>query len=195
MRIVGKIAIITGIIGFLVIIFFSVKSNIFKADEAAIQTQTEEITLSKGLMKLNILTTNGQTQAKVNVTENSKTSNTLVLDATGFTNCTDLFGLKEAALDLVCLVADVGVHSQKMYLMSYSQGVLSFARNTKDTEISDFFLSDEPNFQFEKTENQTNLYVDSRNYDLDPTRDAIRSVFRFTEGGFAFDKETNFQYD
>ena len=96
--------------------------------------------------------------------------------------------------EAICLVGDVGAHSQNVQIIEYSNGrfaVIPFLRESTSENIT----TDVPLFHFDEDSEKTKLIIDQRNYDLNPLNSAIRSFYEISDKGFVFDEEENITYN
>ena len=186
-----KFIIVSSLMVLLLVVILSFRTR-FGADELNDNVVTENISLNNQPLTIVYKGVNSQSVA---IKEGNIISNTLDLIEKGYSNCNNKFGLNNIESNYVCLVADVGVHSQQLYLLEYNHGILSFLPNTIDEITENYFLSDRPNFEFIQINSEIRLNVDYRNYDKDPLIDINRSTFRLENHKFLFDKKSELQYD
>lgn len=95
--------------------------------------------------------------------------------------------LKLKDLEIICLVGDVGVHSQAV---SFIREDLSILKIKDDVDLN-YLISDVPNYQIQDYNNDgyDDLIVEDRNYDKNPLIALIRRYYRGVSDGFVFDKE------
>lgn len=96
----------------------------------------------------------------------------------------------------ICLIGDVGVHSQNIQFIryqNYNLRVLKFI--DKNSQPSENQLSDSPKFLL--TDNNAGLTFssDMRDYDRDPLKNITRTIFKFNSNGLVFDKEIDLEYN
>lgn len=89
----------------------------------------------------------------------------------------------------ICLKGVVGVHSQNLEFVNIE--TLDSVNFKDGEEQYSSVVSDVPSFQIK----EDILFVDMRNYDSDPLREAIRLSFNFVDDKFVFDKKENITYD
>jgi hypothetical protein len=99
--------------------------------------------------------------------------------------------------DVICFAGDVGVHSRNIVLVRYEDSKMSLINFSGKESISQNITSDVPNFQFQQDDEGKiqGLSVDNRDYDKDPLKDSIRTIYRFENNSFLFDREENVSYN
>lgn len=95
--------------------------------------------------------------------------------------CPDSFVQITPNEKLICLYGAVGAHSQNIQLFKYDGEKLLAVFNT---------YSDAPRFGYIEANSSSNLelFVDNRNYDLDPTLDSRRTYYYFKDNQFIIDR-------
>jgi len=109
----------------------------------------------------------------------------------GITSCNDSFKFASNN-QIICLIGDVGVHSQNLELISYKNEHFTpvlFVDNS-DVESENVF-SDLPLVNFK----DDSIEIDNRNYDKDPLLKGVRSHYRFIDNRFIFDSSEDITYD
>lgn len=103
--------------------------------------------------------------------------------------CPDPFPKMNDSTRIICLYGPVGVHSQNVeFVRLINSQLKSIDINSGDTKLANI-SSDAPKFGFEDLNQDGNLYlyIDDRNYDLDPILDSWRSYYYFKDNEFIFD--------
>ena len=90
--------------------------------------------------------------------------------------------------EIICLVGDVGVHSQAITFVDEN---ISIVKINKAGIIEKFITSDVPNYLIQDYNNDgyDDLIVDDRDYDNNPMTDVIRTYYLGSTDGFTFDKK------
>lgn len=86
----------------------------------------------------------------------------------------------------VCIVGDVGVHSQNIQLARYKDGKITFAKFINGPTGSENITTDEPKFNIDTSVSPVEFSIDNRNYDFDPVRNGVRSSYKYSNGLFTF---------
>ena len=113
----------------------------------------------------------------------------------GFEDNISLCGKESGIGNAICLMGDVGVHSQNIEILKYLNGRFTIFPFYKDGALSNNISSDVPNYSFETKNGSVNLVIDQRDYDTDPINNAIRSRYKATDSGFVFDGIENITYN
>jgi len=96
--------------------------------------------------------------------------------------------------EAICLMGNVGVHSQNIQVIKYLDNhfsIIPFVRESTSENIT----TDVPYFHFSEDNGKTKLIIDQRNYDLNPLTSSIRSSYEISDKGFVFDGEENITYN
>lgn len=93
----------------------------------------------------------------------------------------------------ICLIGEVGAHSQNIVFVGYGGNKISFVPFRSDSGETKNMVSDVPGFQVSDSEGK--FSTDNRNYDLDPVINAIRSSYTFANGVFTFSGSEDIIYD
>ena len=194
MRISRKLATIITIGGVLATILILPKTNLYKADERTKNIESQKATILGEQVTVELELSDSQ-QTFVRINQMNNTTNALSLVGKDYTICNEKYHLSEMNKGFLCLEADAGVHSRRLYLIEYSNNTLKYIRNQTDGIESDYFISDLPNFETSNIEGVITFAVDSRNYDKDPLKDIVRSNYLLNQSNFTFDKKIELQYD
>lgn len=97
----------------------------------------------------------------------------------------------------ICLIGNVGAHSQNLELVQYFDHNLTDIKVTNGDSIESNVVSDVPSFSFTDKNNDSflDLIADQRDYDTDPLNNSIRSNYLSSESGFVFDGKENITYN
>lgn len=96
----------------------------------------------------------------------------------------------------VCLIGYVGAHSQNIQFIKASNSEFSAIKILHENgEESENLISDNPKISAIQEGNAVFLYVDQRNYDLDPLNAIVRHVYVYRDNKIIFDKKTALQYN
>lgn len=109
--------------------------------------------------------------------------------------CADSFPKINLNDQIICIYGFVGVHSQNIQLFQIVDRQLEPLNIVnQESKLTNIF-SDVPKFGFEDLNHDGNLYlyIDNRNYDLDPVLDSWRSYYYFKDGEFIFDHKIALQ--
>ena len=95
--------------------------------------------------------------------------------------------LKLKDKEIICLVGDVGVHSQAISLVRQDLSLVKINNNVS----TNYLTSDVPNYQIQDYNNDSydDLIVDDRDYDKNPMIDVVRRYYSGGPTSFIFDKE------
>jgi hypothetical protein len=90
--------------------------------------------------------------------------------------------------ELICLIGDVGVHSQTIAF--FNKNLNQIEINKKD-DNSRYLVTDIPSYQIQdyNSDGFDDLIVEDRNYDKNPIVDIIRKYYSGRSDNFVFDKE------
>lgn len=94
--------------------------------------------------------------------------------------------------DHLCVEGVVGVHSKNIQLIN-SETLVPLNFYTENAAKSLSITSDVPSISFSSAERDPILYIDNRNYDLDPVVNIIRSYYDYKNDGYYFDKAENLE--
>ncbi|MCL5410476.1 MAG: hypothetical protein M1324_01325 [Patescibacteria group bacterium] len=129
------------------------------------------------------------------LTKNSLFSQKKKIKLSGFEDNISICGKESGVDNAICLIGDVGVHSQNIELIKYSGGNFSVLPFFRDGTSNNNITSDVPRYDFLNKDGNTFLIVDQRDYEKDPISQAIRDSYKSTESGLNFDGAENITYN
>lgn len=94
---------------------------------------------------------------------------------------------------IICVVGEVGVHSENLQFAKYKDGKISMVQFVKEGSSSPNIVSDVPKFSTSNLDSDQ-FFVDNRNYDLNPVNDAVQSIYKYQDGGFTFIESKDIVY-
>lgn len=108
----------------------------------------------------------------------------------GFEDDINLCGnpvIKLGGKDAICLVGDVGAHSQNIALVNNGISLVEILEENSNLKN---VITDSPNYFFldYNEDSELDLIIDNRDYEKDPLVNAIRKYYRWAGSGFVFDK-------
>lgn len=100
--------------------------------------------------------------------------------------------IKLRNVEAVCLVGDVGAHSQTI---SFVNSNISLVKIIEGKNIFRYIVSDSPNYHLLDYNNDgiDDLIVDNRNYNENPLVDIVRKYYSGSDNGFVFDREEDLE--
>lgn len=84
----------------------------------------------------------------------------------------------------LCLIGEVGAHSQNIQFLRYQKDKIAFLAFKSDGLVATNITSDVPQFIIDR--NEESLFVDNRNYELNPVVNAVRAKYNFENEMFTF---------
>ena len=184
------------------VVFLGVNRNDFQADFKGGNYQSFQVELSgqSRTIRLGFVENNGSKKALLTITDGFW--RTEKIELSGFEDNIDLCEEKVINLGLnstnaICIIGDVGVHSQNIEFIKITDGHPSAVQFLINQQPFDNVFSDLPRFRLVdyNTDGTQDLLVYARNYDLDPLHDAVVDYYRGENGSFVFDKSADTQYN
>jgi len=175
-----------------IIIFISNKNNIKLDTNLGTLVSEQKINLILDEKKTNFSI---KSYMQNNVSKNYLFKNNLFkikrIELLGFEDNISLCNKKVIRLrdiEAVCLVGDVGVHSQTISFVSSN---MLLVKIIEGKNIFRYIVSDSPNYLVLDYNNDgvDDLIVDNRNYNENPLVDIVRKYYAGSDNDFVFDRE------